>query len=198
MCPIRSDAGDLENTQDHHQFQQQQQQQQQQDDTVFRTWSGDSVLVVKDLHAEGDGANTGGLVGFCEAFEPQGEGSTAADAITTLDARVFSRKGKELDRSTAGLLVWALRGWLGGPEAAAISAARTAMLSWPRSRGQRGVKEEEQEEGEMVDWVDTRGRVICTLPRTTVHAFNVLHRGAGVMVRIEKFFPPRAAFRVRA
>ena len=130
MCPIRSDAGDLKNTQDHYQFQQQQQQQQQhqQDDTVFRTWSGDSVLVVKDLHAEEDGANTGGLVGVCEAVEPQGEGSTAADAITTLDARVCSRKGKELDRSTAGLLMWALRGWLRGPEAAATPAARTAVL----------------------------------------------------------------------
>ncbi|CAM9316780.1 unnamed protein product [Pylaiella littoralis] len=35
----------------------------------------------------------------------------------------------------------------------------------------------------MVDWVDTKGRVICALPRPMVHSHNVLHRGAGVMIR---------------
>lgn len=50
---------------------------------------------------------------------------------------------------------------------------------------EEGQGEEVQEE-EMVDWVDTKGRVICALPRAVVHSNNVLHRGAGVMIRNDK------------
>lgn len=95
-----------------------------------------------------------------------------------------------MDRVTAGLLVRALRGWLGGPEAA---AAPVAVRKWSRSQSQgwlrvEGTREDggEADGGEMVDWVDTRGRVICALSRNVVHAMNVLHRGAGVMIRNEK------------
>jgi isopentenyldiphosphate isomerase len=36
---------------------------------------------------------------------------------------------------------------------------------------------------EMVDWVDTAGAVLCSLDRATVHTHNILHRGAGMLVR---------------
>jgi isopentenyldiphosphate isomerase len=36
---------------------------------------------------------------------------------------------------------------------------------------------------EIVDWVDTAGTVLCSLDRATVHTHNILHRGAGMLVR---------------
>jgi hypothetical protein len=41
---------------------------------------------------------------------------------------------------------------------------------------------EEAGDGEMVEWVTTRGEVIVSLPRKMVHSFNLLHRGVGVLV----------------
>lgn len=72
----------------------------------------------------------------------------------------------------AVLLVKALHGWLLGPEAAG------AVASGEDAGGVGRVGEEE-----IVDWVDTEGRIICSLPRAVVHEDNILHRGAGVMIR---------------
>lgn len=202
----------------HHQpevieWQQEQEQQQQgslNSPSVNRAIK-DCVLVIEDLQENG-----GGYLGFCGALEPQGAtttttaAATAAATTTTTallpDAYVCAQKGRDIDASTARLLLRALHGWLGGPEAARtsarqveVAAARRRKLGGTGGSGGGGVlqgariedngdchDEKETEEGEMVDWVDTQGRVICALPRPTVHANNVLHRGAGVMIRNEK------------
>lgn len=167
--------------------------------TASEVWTveGNSVLVLEDLKAGG------GLVGFCGAVGPQLGSPTAATTTSksTLDARIFVRQDCEIDSSTTSLLVRSLHGWLAGPAAAAAAAKQiTARAAMTRSRraglaagaGGAGRREEmEEQEGggagdEMVDWVDTKGRVICALPRPMVHSNNVLHRGAGVMIRNSK------------
>lgn len=147
------------------------------------------MLVVEDLHRDNDGDGSYGYVGFCGAVGPQAAANATAIIMST-DVYVCGREGREVDRVTAGLLVRALRGWIGGPEAA---AAPVAVRKWSRSESRgwlhvEGTKEEggEKDGGEMVDWVDTRGKVISALSRNVVHARNVLHRGAGVMIRNKK------------
>lgn len=133
------------------------------------------VLVVEDLQA-GDGG--GSILGFCGAIDNLEATSSATAATTTARAvttYISLRAGQEeeIDELTASLLARALRGWLGR-----------------EAGGDAGWHEEEEElaqgGGEMVDWVDTKGRVICALPRPVVHSRNVLHRGAGVMIRNDK------------
>lgn len=140
----------------------------------------------------------GGCVGFCEAV----------DAGGSYDARVYEAEGRGMDRSMAALLVCALRGWLGGPKADAIPTEKayargsrglpgagdgvdgtrggTGGVGGSEGTGRAGeLGGHGQDQGteEVVDWVDTKGRVICALPRTIVHEKNILHRGAGVMIR---------------
>lgn len=38
-------------------------------------------------------------------------------------------------------------------------------------------------EGEIIDWYDDEGKVVCPLPRRFVHSHNLLHRGIGVLLR---------------
>lgn len=126
------------------------------------------VLVVEDLEADGDGV----VVGICGAFEsPEGTSAATTQALSTY---ISVRDGREIDELTEILLARALRGWLGKEAGGGASGV---------------VQEEEQlalDGGEVVDWVDTEGRVICALPRPVVHSRNVLHRGAGVMIRNDK------------
>lgn len=147
------------------------------------------MLVVEDLHGDNDGDGSNGYVGFCGAVGPQGA-TNATAVIMSTDVYVCAPEGREIDRVTAGMLVRALRGWIGGPEAAVAPAAvrkwsRSISRGWLHVEGTTEEGEEKVRE-EMVDWVDTRGKVICALSRNMVHARNVLHRGAGVMIRNEK------------
>ncbi|CAB1107606.1 unnamed protein product [Ectocarpus sp. CCAP 1310/34] len=131
------------------------------------------VLVVEDLEADGD------ILGFFGALDsPTATGPT-------LDTYICVRTGREVDRPTTRLLTRALHGWLSGPAAAAAATGRD-WLGGLAGAEAAGRPANEEEEGELVDWVDTRGRVICALPRPVVHSNNVLHRGAGVMVRDAK------------
>ncbi len=41
----------------------------------------------------------------------------------------------------------------------------------------------EEEEGEIIDWYDDKGNIICPLPREFVHYHNLLHRGVGIVLR---------------
>ena len=124
------------------------------------------MLVVEDLQADGGGI----VVGFCGAIGSlEAASATAVATARALGSTYISlREGQEIDELAAGLLARALRGWLGR-----------------EAEGDAGWQEEELARGggEMVDWVDTKGRVICALPRPVVHSRNVLHRGAGVMIR---------------
>ncbi|CAN0143376.1 unnamed protein product [Ectocarpus sp. 4 AP-2014] len=128
------------------------------------------VLIVEDLEADG------GIIGFFGALDsPTATGPT-------LDTYISVRAGREVDRPTTSLLTRALHGWLSGPVAAAAATRRNRLGALAGA----GRPTNEEEEGELVDWVDTRGRVICALPRPVVHSNNVLHRGAGVMIRDAK------------
>ncbi|CAM9888884.1 unnamed protein product [Ectocarpus fasciculatus] len=132
------------------------------------------VLIVEDLEADGS------ILGFFGALDsPTATGPT-------LDTYISVRAGCEVDRPMTSLLTRALHGWLSGPAAAAAATRRDRLgaLAGAEEAGQPA--NEEEEEGELVDWVDTRGRVICALPRPVVHSNNVLHRGAGVMIRDAK------------
>lgn len=121
------------------------------------------MLVVEDLQADDVG-----ILGFCGAVEsPQAATTASSGGLSTY---ISLREGREIDELTAILLARALLGWLG-------KEPRDDHAGWPE--GDKLLRQE----GEMVDWVDTRGRVICALPRPVVHTRNVLHRGAGVMIR---------------
>lgn len=127
------------------------------------------MLVVEDLEADGGGG--GGVVGFCEAIDSPKVTTTTTTTGRARSTYISLREGREIDELTESLLFRALRGWLGQEEAAGGGSAE-----WQEDKLA-------QEEGEMVDWVDTKGRVVCALPRPVVHSRNVLHRGAGVMIR---------------
>lgn len=173
----------------------------------------DSILVVEELDEAG-GYRYVGFCGAIEPQETTHNHADFTASKTAnggmarlLDAYVCAQKDCELDSPTAALLVRALHGWLEGPDAAAgvaKSAAVEADRHERQQRRQKGdagglqeveemdpetgpcVEKEEEGVGEMVDWVDTEGRVVCALPRSVVHAHNVLHRGAGVMIRNDK------------
>lgn len=143
------------------------------DGTHAHAGADNRVLIVEDLEADGD------ILGFFGALDsPTATGPT-------LDTYICVRTGREVDRPTTSLLTRALHGWLSGP-AAAAAATRRDRLGALAGAEEAGRPANEEEEGELVDWVDTRGRVICALPRPVVHSNNVLHRGAGVMIRDAK------------
>lgn len=137
------------------------------------------MLVVEDLQADSDG----GILGFCGAIKSPKAASSATTAATRgLSTYISLREGREIDELTASLLARALHGWLGQEGAGGDAGWQAEELA--------------QGEGEMVDWVDTKGSVICALPRPVVHSRNVLHRGAGVMIRNDKArqdgaYPPK-------
>lgn len=157
----------------------------------------ESILVVEDI------APGGGYVAFCGAVIPQDTTDDKADHHhSPPDAYVYAQLGRnDICPAVADLLVSALHGWLSGPRAVGVAASearkrRDVDESFVVQGGGAGIMQREQEEEgagggggeqeEMVDWVDTEGRVICPLPRAVVHANNILHRGAGVMVRNKK------------
>ncbi|CAM9772392.1 unnamed protein product [Ectocarpus sp. 6 AP-2014] len=143
------------------------------DGTHAHAGADNRVLIVEDLEADGD------ILGFFGALDsPTATGPT-------LDTYICVRTGREVDRPMTRLLTRALHGWLSGP-AAAAAATRRDRLGALAGAKEAGRPANEEEEGELVDWVDTRGRVICALPRPVVHSNNVLHRGAGVMIRDAK------------
>lgn len=158
----------------------------------------DCILVVEDL------TPGGGYVGFCGVVTP---GDTSS-------AYICVRGGREIASSVAKLLVRALRAWISGLEAAAKPVGepldREANLRSVSPTGEQakgGSSEVAEElspagglsttEKEMVDWVDTEGRVFFALPRTVVHDNNILHRGASVMIRNSKVRVKRTGVRKR-
>ncbi len=118
----------------------------------------------------GGGGDGGGGSDGVLAFVGTIDSLTPTAATTPANAAYVSvREGQEMDKPTAGLLVRALHGWSG-------LLGRAGRQSEGRGREMRRV-------GVVVDWVDKRGRIICALARGVVHSHNVLHRGAGVMIR---------------
>ncbi len=125
-------------------------------------------MVEEDLQASAGDSGSDGVLAFVGTID-----SLAPTAATNPAnaAYVSVREGQEMDEPTAGLLVRALHGWSGR-----LGGAGRQAEGEGEEEGRGGG-------GEVVDWVDTRGRVICALPRGVVHSQNVLHRGAGVMIR---------------
>ncbi|CAM9248331.1 unnamed protein product [Chrysoparadoxa australica] len=78
--------------------------------------------------------------------------------------QVSSRTDVAISIEVATLMAQALYGWLAPPDYAFQSKLDQTRMQ------------------ETLDWVDEEGRIICPVPRATIHRHNLLHRGAGVMV----------------
>jgi 8-oxo-dGTP pyrophosphatase MutT (NUDIX family) len=125
-----------------------------------------AMLVLEDL-------STGSRIGMC--------GAMVLDGMVEYFVCGESADQSALDAASSALLVSSLHSRLLGDGGGYISGSVAG--GWDEaSLRLLGQGETEEAPDEMVDWVDRLGVRLLPLPRKTIHDYNLLHRGAGVMV----------------